>query len=150
MKIQTKPFGEIEIEESDLIHFPSGILAFENLHQYVILKESKEAPFSWLQSLDDPGLAFLIMNPMDIVDDYQPEIMKHEIRHLFDTEDNKKLELWCIITIPKNQPEKLTINLQGPIIVYPEKKLGGQFISNDDRHRVRMPLVDLAEAGKIA
>ena len=58
-------------------------------------------------------------------------------------------EVWAIISIPANHPEDMTVNLQGPIIINPDQKLGGQYISEDDRHGIRMPVLRLIEAGKL-
>ena len=64
MKLKTKHFGEIEIDESKIIHFPTGIIAFEEQKRFFIIDNPDEnIPFSWLQSVDDPDLAFVIINP---------------------------------------------------------------------------------------
>ncbi len=149
-QISTKPYGAIEIDENDILNFPNGIFAFEQFKRYVILHDHEDTMFSWLQSLDDPELAFLIVNPLDLIPDYTPEIMASEIEHLFGSRDQNELHLQCIITIPANHPEKMTVNLQGPLVIHREKKIGGQFISNDDNHLVRMPVLELVEAGEIA
>jgi flagellar assembly factor FliW len=148
--VETKHFGEKNILENQVLTFPNGILAFEEYKKFVILEEHTHAMFHWLQSLDDSKLAFLIMNPHHLKPDYIPDIMAYEVENLFGSRSLEGLSLWCIITIPPNHPESMTINFQGPLIVSQEKRLGGQFISNNDSHQVRTPVLELVEAGEIA
>jgi len=150
MIIETKHFGLKTISESDVINFPGGILAFEEFKNYAILEGDKDSIFHWLQSLDDPMLAFLIVNPANLKPDYLPDILASEIQRIFGSINLNGLSIRCIVTIPHNHPEKMTINLQGPLIISTEKRLGGQFISNNDTHQVRMPVLELVEAGEIA
>ncbi len=64
MKLNTKNFGKIEIKEEDIIYFPDGILGFEEEKQFVIINnEDEQNPFHWLQSVQNPELAFVIINP---------------------------------------------------------------------------------------
>ena len=71
MQLQTKHFGIIDVDEKDALHFPSGIPGFENVKEYILLgKQENENPFFWLQSLDNPQLAFVVVDPFYINDDY--------------------------------------------------------------------------------
>lgn len=142
--IETKPFGEITIAESDILEFPDGIFAFENYTQFVILAESEESTFQWLQSLDDPGLAFVIIEINLLIPDYLPDIPLWILSGIGLTSLDDA-QIWGIVTIPQGNPHDMTINLQGPVIINPEKNTGGQFISNDDRHSVRTKLLEFIE-----
>jgi len=149
VNIKTKAYGDYEINESEILNFPNGILAFEEYTSYAVITGGDDNPFHWLQSLDNENIAFLIMEPTDLVPSYQPELIKHEVVSVFKEENSEALSLWCILTIPQGHPEKMTINMQGPLLISKTKKLGGQFISNDDSHQVRMPVLELAETGEI-
>ena len=72
MLLNTKNFGEVEIKDEDIIFFEYGVPGFENMTQFVILgkTDSEDDPFFWLQSVQNPNLAFVIMNPRDLVLDY--------------------------------------------------------------------------------
>ncbi|MDH4261995.1 MAG: flagellar assembly protein FliW [Spirochaetia bacterium] len=147
IEIETKHFGKIKIKENEMLKFPNGILAFEGFTNYVILPEHKDSVFHWLQSLDDPKLSFLLLEPYLLLPEYVPDIFVYEIENLFGNRDISNLSVWCIVTIPPNHPEKMTINAQGPIVISNEKRLGGQFISNNESHLVRTPVLELVEAG---
>ena len=147
-KVTTKPFGEIEINDSQIVNFKEGIFAFEQYNKFALLAANEEANFHWLQSLEESSLAFLVMRPESFLEDYKPNIPKFQLEAIgMETIDHA--EVWAIISIPANHPEDMTVNLQGPIIINPDQKLGGQYISEDDRHGIRMPVLKLIEAGKL-
>jgi flagellar assembly factor FliW len=150
VEIETKHFGTMNIKETEILKFPQGILAFESFTNFTILPENGDSVFHWLQSLDDPKLSFLLLEPYSLMPDYVPDIFAYEVENLFGSRDISHLSVWCIVTIPPNQPEKMTINAQGPIVVSKEKRLGGQFISNNESHLVRTPVLELVEAGVMA
>ena len=60
MKIFTSRFGDIEIEEDRVISFPEGILGFEDLKKYAVIDMEEDNPLMWLQSIEEPALAFII------------------------------------------------------------------------------------------
>ena len=62
MKIKTKPYGEVEVDEKQKLYFPEGIIGFEDVNYYYLL-DSKEGPFYWLQAEGNAVLAFLIVDP---------------------------------------------------------------------------------------
>ncbi len=140
--VNTKPFGEMEIYSKDIISFPDGIFAFENLKDYVLLSTKKELSFRWLQSLEEKSIAFLMADPVEFLPDYFPKIPKENLE-LIQITTKQEMSLFCIVTIPNNYPEKMTINLQGPVIINFSKMLAAQFISEDPSHQVRQPLFSL-------
>ena len=62
MQVNTTRFGIIEVAEKELINFPWGVPGFEELKGYVLL-EYKNGPFQWLQSVEDPRVAFVVCAP---------------------------------------------------------------------------------------
>ena len=75
MKIQTRYFGEVEIGDEKIVHFDKGLFGFEEYKDYTILYDidGEEPPFfSWLQSTTEPGLAFPIVNPQRVDEQYNP------------------------------------------------------------------------------
>ena len=144
ISIRTKAFGSIEILKSDIFTFPEGIFAFEGLKKYVLINTKKQLSFKWLQSVDEPNLAFLVTDPTEFLSTYKPEVFEDSLKVLgIDT--STELNYYCIVTIPTDKPEKMTINLQGPLILNYAKMLGGQFVSESEKHRVRQPLMELIQ-----
>jgi len=136
MKLNTKNFGEIEIDEKNIIHFPEGILGFEEEKQFVMIKdEDEQNPFQWLQSVQNPELAFVIINPFFVFPDYDIVLSK-SVQEKLKIEDEKDVAVYSIVVVPEDI-EKMTTNLSGPIVINAEKKLGKQVILDDDRYTTK-------------
>ena len=136
MLLKTVHFGEIEINEEDVIIFPEGIPGFEDSKKYVLIgNESNEAVFFWLQSVDIPELCFVVTDPFMIYDGYGADVEDDDIELLGITDPNRVLTL-TIVVIPENINE-IRVNLKAPIIINMEKKLGKQIIQKNDDLPIR-------------
>jgi flagellar assembly factor FliW len=136
MKLNTKNFGEIEIHEQNIIHFPEGILGFEDERQFVIINnEDEQNPFHWLQSIQNPELAFVIINPFFVYPNYDIVIPK-SVQEKLKIRTEKDVAVYSIVVVPENV-EKMTTNLLGPIIINVNEKLGKQVILDDDRYTTK-------------
>ena len=136
MQLKTVNFGEIEINEEDVIIFPEGIPGFEDSKKYVLIgNESNEAVFFWLQSVDIPELCFVVTDPFMVYDGYGVDVEDDDIELLGITDPNRVLTL-TIVVIPENINE-IRVNLKAPIIINMEKKLGKQIIQKNDDLPIR-------------
>ena len=136
MEIETTRFGHVEIDENLIIALPEGILWFEDCKRYIILDHfDKESPFKWFQSIDDASLAFVITDPLIFVHDYKAKINKEELKGIELSDANTAL-IVVIVNIKRDHSE-ITINLQGPLVINPEKKLAKQAIMRTDDYAVR-------------
>lgn len=136
MLVKSKSFGEIEINEKQMLYFPLGILGFENLKKYALL-DSEQPPFFWLQSLDVQEVAFILINPFLFRPEYALDISGEDynlIKLSNDDFDNRLI--FTIVTVPEKS-EDMTANLQGPIIINKINKNAIQTISNNPEHRVK-------------
>jgi flagellar assembly factor FliW len=134
MIAKTKPFGDVDVDERQKLSFPLGILGFENLRSFVLL-DAAQPPFYWLQSLEEPEIAFVLINPLFFKPDYKPDIHPEELEDIGIRDPEDQL-VFAIVTIPEKQ-ELMTANLQGPIIVNKREKIGRQAISRNPRWMVR-------------
>ena len=141
-KIYTKRFGEIEIEEEKIIYFPHGILGFPDTKRYIVLNHfnKPDVPFKWLQSVDNPDLAFVITDPMLFYPDYAPVINKQDLKELGLTKPSE-CGIITIVTIPHGDPEKMTANLQGPVILNLTTREAKQIVLTGEEYQVRSPLL---------
>ncbi|CCQ94656.1 Flagellar assembly factor FliW [[Clostridium] ultunense Esp] len=136
MILNTKHFGEIEVEKDKIIHFPEGILGFEEEKQFLIINnEDEENPFHWLQSVANPDLAFVIINPFFVYPNYDIVIPKSAQEKL-KIEEEKDVAIYSIVVVPEDM-EKMTANLLGPIVININKKLGKQVILDDERYTTK-------------
>ena len=146
MLLKTKHFGEIEINEESIITFDDGLLGFENIKQYtIILNPEKEIPFHWLQSVDDPNLAFVIANPFQFKQDYTFDIPDKVVDQL-DIKEKEDVAVFSIAVVPEDL-EKMTINLKGPIILNTNRQKGKQIVldSEDFTHKYHIFQPTVAE-----
>jgi len=138
MKVETKAFGPIEVDERQKIHFPSGILGFEDLKDYALM-DAPQAPFYWLQSLEMPEIAFVLIDPQVFRPDYRLEVDPAEMEEIGlddGSAERGEILVFAIITIPE-EASQMTANLQGPIIINKDEKIGRQAISTNPRWQVR-------------
>ncbi len=129
--IKTKAYGEIQVEEDTVIHFKREILGFENNHDYYLIEMGDLPNFYWLQSKEEPGLAFIVVNPRLFKQDYKLDIDDID-RGLLEIEDGNEMIDFVIVNIPEDI-NKMTMNLLGPIVINVNKRIAIQGISlNND------------------
>ncbi len=145
MTVKTKPFGTIEVDERQKLHFPYGILGFENLKNYVLL-DATQTPFYWLQSLDEPDIAFVLIDPTFFKPDYTHDLPQEDLEEIGLAAGDDRL-VFAIVTIPEDHT-LMTANLQGPIIVSKKNKLGRQSITANPRWSVRHYILEELAAVK--
>ncbi|KGE73565.1 flagellar assembly protein FliW [Spirochaeta lutea] len=138
-KIVTKAYGPLEVDDRQFIQFPSGILGFEALKEYALI-DSKQPPFLWLQSVEDQTVAFVVISPLVFRPDFVLDIPKSEYEDLHWEQDEELLVL-AIVTIP---PEggPMTANLQGPVIINRQKRIGKQGIQLGSQWRTRHNIIE--------
>ena len=125
-----------------IFHMPSGMLGFPNNRKFVIIQHKEDSPFYWYQSVDDPGLAFVITSPFSFVPDYDVDIEDILMKASWDENcDNNALEFYVVVTIPKGSPEKMTANLIGPVIVNTETCQAVQHIMSNTGYVHNFPLI---------
>ena len=73
MRVQTKAYGELDVDERQLVSFPAGLLGFEQFKDYVLL-DARQKPFFYLQSLNVSELAFILIDPFLFRADYSVDV----------------------------------------------------------------------------
>ena len=140
MIIKTTRFGEMEIDENRIIHFPEGLVGFPGDREYVLMEHKQGSAFMWLQSLTSPELAFVIMNPFQVYPNYLKDISPEEEKAL-KPGSNETIMIFGIVTIPGGRAAESTVNLMGPVIIDPETKEGKQVILAGSGYNHRHPLI---------
>ncbi|MEW6236158.1 MAG: flagellar assembly protein FliW [Candidatus Omnitrophota bacterium] len=138
-KLLTTRFGEIEVRPSDIVTLPEGLLGFNLFRRYIVLEDPEQAPFLWLQSVDEPDLAFVIVDPFLFFPGYEVQVKPQELSSV-QVEDIAKAKILTIVTIPPN-PMELTANLRGPLVFNVEAKLAKQLVLIDDRYNTKHSLL---------
>jgi flagellar assembly factor FliW len=143
MKIVTLRFGELEIPDEKIIHFPKGLLGFEQFKKFVILQRQDSEPFKWLQCLDDSNLAFVITNPGYFFPNYKIELHIKELEDI-EVTDGSGVETYVIVTIPKDISQ-MSANLQGPIVINTDTGLGKQIVLVNGPYTIRHYIIEELE-----
>jgi len=140
MKIATLRFGELDVPEDKTVEFPKGILGFEQFQKYVILQNEDSEPFKWMQSIEDPNLAFVIANPAFFFPNYKIEMHIRELNEI-NVSESSSVETYVIVTIPKDVSQ-MSANLQGPLLINTDNNLGKQVVFVNSRYTIRHLIMD--------
>ena len=140
MKINTTRLGEIEIAESEMIVMKGSILGFEHLDRFVLLIHEEKTPLWWLQSVDDPSVAFVVVNPRFINPDFNPAIFAGDLEFL-DITNSDDLALLAIVTV-RSHPFRVTANLRAPILINAAMRKAGQVVLDDPDYPIQYDILD--------
>lgn len=139
MFIKSLRFGDLEVPDDRVITMERPVLGFEKLRTFCLVEMEELTPFYWLQSTDEPAVAFLVCNPLVFFPDYRIEINSQEIAELT-VHDVKSVETYVIVTIPDDGKE-ISANLQGPILINNENGRAKQLVLVNSDYDVRHPLL---------
>lgn len=126
-KINTRRFGELEVEEQDIIKFADGLPAFEDEHEFVVLPYEEGTPYMFLQSMNTPELAFLMTDPFVFFPDYTFELDDANMSKL-GVEDMEDVLVCTLISIPAGGIANMTTNLLAPVVINRHTKEARQVV----------------------
>lgn len=146
MEVQTTRFGVVEIAEERIITFARGLLGFPKHTRFALLQPGEDACFFWLQSLDDPHLAFVVTDPSLFVPDYAVPIRPDQLESLglSATEEGQ------VLVIVNKVGDQLTANLQGPLLINTISRGGEQLVLAEKKWTTRHALVRVASERRAA
>ncbi len=138
--IKTRDFGEIEVLNENIINFPKGIYAFEDVKSFVLISPLGENKFPmWLQSAQGANPCFIVYDPFEVFGGYDP-LIDDEARAEISFENGDELAYLAIAVIPEDY-KKTTINLKSPIVVNKTKLKAVQVILDQD-YPIRFPVFE--------
>ena len=149
MLIKTKCFGEVDITEDKVITFEEGLMGFEEYKRFTLLfnnEDGKKSPVSWLQSMDEEKLAFPVILPFAVKEDYQPVINDTSWEQLGElTEEN--IVILLTMSVPKDIT-KMTVNLRAPLVINSDSRKGSQVIVENQDYQIKFPIYDVIKKAK--
>ena len=149
MRVNTRLFGEIEIAEEKIITFPNGIIGFADMTKFTLIfdeERGSSAGIRWLQSLDEPGFAMPVMDPLTVKEDYNPEVDDELLKNIGNVNADNILVL-VTVTVPSDLT-KMSLNLQGPIIINVDECKACQVIVDAEGCPVKYPIYEILQARK--
>ena len=135
-KIATNRFGELEIEDSKIVHFPLGIPAFEEEREFVLLPYDENSPYYYLQSAQRAELSFLLTEPFVFFPDYTVEIDDATLTEL-EIKNQDHVEIYTMLTIPNGSVRYMTANLLAPIVINSENMQARQIVMDKSNYKTK-------------
>jgi flagellar assembly factor FliW len=123
-------FGEFEVPVDRILHFPQGLIGFPKAHRFVILDHRPGSPFKWMLCLEQPDVAFAVVEPARMVPDYEAPLALAARTLGTDPAD---VALFVIVTIPPD-PTAMTVNLMAPVVVDVRTRKAIQLVLEGPRH----------------
>ena len=151
MKIETRIFGEIEIDDSKIIRFPGGIIGFPEMTDFALIhdeEKGKDAPIRWLQSLQETQFAMPVMDPLYVKESYNPMVEDELLKPLGDLQPEDTF-IMVTVSVPKDIHE-MSVNLQAPIVINADNKAACQIIVDNEsgEYPVKFKVYDILQAKK--
>jgi flagellar assembly factor FliW len=138
MLIRTKDYGEIEIDSQDIIRFPRGVYAFEEVTDFVLLQPDGDSPILRLQAVGREDPRFILFDPFAVAPDYRLSAPA-DILKLLKAESDRDLRFFAVAVVPADI-RNTTINLKSPVAVNFDARLGAQFILDSCDYPIRYPI----------
>jgi len=136
--LEANRLESVTVQQENLVHLPLGLLGFEHIKHYTLLQSASEAPFSWLQVIDHPNLAFLVLPALEFLPEYQPDVPAEDVKFL---ELNRPEDALVFNIITLGAKGSGTANLKGPIVINRFTLKGKQVVlANAGRYSIQHPL----------
>lgn len=149
MVAQTRFFGEVTIDDDKVLDFPNGIIGIEGMHKYAIIYDEEQGSTSavrWLQSMEDPYLALPVIEPLAILEEYNPMIEDALLEPLDNPVDEDIVVLLPLAT--NADVKKVTANMKAPIVINSVTRKGGQIIVENPDYEAKFNVYDAVQAKK--
>ena len=135
MQLETTRFGTVEVDDQSIITFTQPIIGFQEFRRFIILDGPEKSSLKWLQSTDSGDLAFIIMDPSQVVPDYTIKLGAYELSELaVNSED--ELDIYTLVVVPQDKT-KVRTNLKAPVLINPKQCLGKQTILDKSSYPVQ-------------
>jgi flagellar assembly factor FliW len=139
MIVSTTRFGTLDIQDEQVIQFEKGVPGFPESIRFVMIDLEQYRPFLFMQSIEDPDLMFILVDPYSYFPGYpDAETIAAEVG--WPTEEKERLLVRVIATIQGNG--EITVNLIAPILIHTRLNIGEQAILQSVKGlETRHPLV---------
>ena len=139
MLVETKMNGAKDVDEKHIITIPAGLFGFEEYTDFALI-ESEYEPFVWLQSLQEKNLAFLLIDPFLICEDYEADIDDRGLLKI-GIKDPADVMVMTVVTVPSDG-SPVTANLQGPLIINKKNRRCMQAILDGTRWTTKHNIIE--------
>ncbi|MBF0438445.1 MAG: flagellar assembly protein FliW [Magnetococcales bacterium] len=127
MEIHGTRFGVLEFKDEEVIILNEGLLGFPMSRRFLLFPYGQGSSFFWLQSVDEPEIAFIVINPFDFFEDMEFVIQDDDALAI-GSPSGEDVEIFTLVTIPEGKPEDMRTNLAGPVVVNTANRMGRQIL----------------------
>ena len=143
-EIETR-LGRRVVDMERVIHFPQGLVGFEEEREFVLLQLRPDAAMLILQSMKTPQLGLLVADPFSFIESFKPVVGEAEM-DLLQLKTLDDAAILVTVSIPNGQPDNATLNLSGPVIINHQARIGIQVPQNTDGpSRINMHTLEPAQ-----
>ena len=149
MEINTRVFGQINIEDDKIISFVNGLVGFPELKDFALIfdpEKSDNKGIQWLQSVQEPNFAMPVIDPLSIIPNYNPQVEDEWLKPIGEFTAESLLVL-VTVSVPADLT-KMTVNLKGPIVINAETRKACQVIAEGDGCDVKFPIYEILKSRK--
>ena len=148
MNITTKNFGEITIDDEKIIKFPSGIIGFPDLTDFALIHDEEKGVggIHWMQSMQEPAFAMPVMDPLNVCEDYNPQVDDEILKPIGELVPEETLVL-VTVTVPTDLTQ-MSVNLRGPIVINALSRKACQVIIEGEEYKIKFPIYEILKAKK--
>ena len=137
VRVTTDRFGDLDVDADRILTFPDALPGFADAHRFILVDVPDNEWFFWLQSADDPTLAFLCANPWPFFPDYAP-VVPDDDQAALELETAEDAMVLTIVTVHR-EDSTITANLLGPVVVNQRTRVGRQVVLFSDEYPVQAP-----------
>ena len=139
MIVDTAVLGPVDVEQENIFHLPNGLYGFEGNSEFALItKRDDDVTLMWFQSVSGGAPCFVVFDPFEIIDNYQPVVEASDLKAL-GCKDSAELSYLVIAVVPENISE-MTVNLKSPIVINKSQRKARQVILANRDYPIRYAL----------
>jgi len=141
LTVHSDLLGDMRLRSTDVFMFSQGILGFPECRRFALLRGIHDGLY-WLQSMEYSALAFLLVDPFTVVDNYAADVPPSQLADL-GAGSATDIAILAMVTLPTaGGGDTPTVNLRGPLAINFRTRRAKQIVSHEGDYSVRCP-VDL-------
>lgn len=125
-------------KEQGPITFQRGLPGLGEYREFNLFPIENNSLFYYLQSIKDPELGLIVIDPFPCFPDYSLELNEQDKKEI-ELEHQEDVLVFTTVTVLGEG--KLTTNLSGPIVINARRRLAKQVIIPDRINEMRTPLL---------
>jgi flagellar assembly factor FliW len=136
VEVHSSRFGTFAVPADRVLWFAGGLIGFPDYHRFVIVEHTRPGPLRWLLCLDEPDLAFAVVDPAEFFPEYHVDA-----RGCLGLSAAEDVAVFAIVTVPRADPAGMSANLIAPLVVNVAAREARQVILEDGAYSTRHRLL---------